>query len=230
MCCGAIRPRYIYGAMDSNDHICRLCGRDSVRVVGRAGPRRLLHCTDCDLVFVPECDHVGTAQERERYATHHNEPDNQSYLRYLGAIADHVCVRLRSGERVLDFGSGEHQVLTHVLRGRGVSCVAHDPMYGIGVAALDTLYDMVVACESLEHVRDLPGTLTRVRSSLAPGARVFVHTRLRPPHVAQVAGWYYVQDPTHINLFSRRALEHVATKLGLRVAECDGASVTVLGP
>ena len=165
-------------------------------------------------MFVPEEQWVSVAEERTRYGHHDNTAANAGYVRFLGEVADVVCGLTAPGAPVLDFGSGENQVLTDMLNGRGRRCRAYDPLYGLGGDALLEQYDAIVLCEVIEHLRDLRGELLRLGGCLRPGARVVVRTQCYPS-LAEIPSWWYARDITHLNFFAPRALEHAAGLLGL---------------
>ncbi len=174
-----------------------------------------MHCPRCGLVFVPGEFWLGEDAERARYAHHDNSPTNEGYVRFLGQVADVVAELGSSHARVLDFGSGENAVLADILRQRGFDCLAYDPLYGKGLAALRDRYDVVVLCEVIEHLRDLRDEILSLEKVLAPGGSVVVRTQCYPS-VAGVTSWWYARDATHLNFLSERTLEVAAGLCGLR--------------
>ncbi len=206
-----------------------MCGTQGSVSVAGVNPRGLLHCSTCELVFVPEQGHVSAEAERERYALHTNTPEDEGYVSFLATTADAVLSLPAQSPRVLDFGSGPNAVLTGLLRHRGVDCTPYDPLYGLGLGTRDETFDVVVLCEVLEHLRDLPAELGLLKRLVAPGGHVVVHTYLRPADPAQIGTWWYTLDPTHVNFFSVKSLEWFAAALGMRLVSCDGSELAVLG-
>jgi SAM-dependent methyltransferase len=166
-------------------------------------------------VFVPGEFWLSEDEERARYAHHDNSPSNAGYVRFLGQVADVVAGLETEKARVLDFGSGENAVLADILRRRGFDCAVYDPLYGMGRASLGDRYDVVVACEVIEHLRDLRGEMRTLKDCLAPGGRVVVRTQCYPS-VAEVASWWYARDATHLNFFAEPTLGFAAGLCGLR--------------
>lgn len=193
---------------------CKLCLAPDCEPAARSQGRDLLHCPACELVFVPEAEWVSLADERARYAHHHNTPANTGYVRFLGQVVDVVCALAGPGARVLDFGSGARAVLTELLRARGRDCVAHDPLYDLGKDALAENYDAIVLCEVIEHLRDLRGELARIARCVRPGGAVVVRTQ-RYPSLAELPAWWYARDVTHINFFAEKTLAVAASACGL---------------
>jgi SAM-dependent methyltransferase len=183
--------------------------------VGRNKHKEFVHCPNCGLVFVPREFWLSADEERARYAHHDNSPSNAGYVKFLGQVADVVAEIAPGGARVLDFGSGEHALLTEILRQRGFDCVAYDPLYDTGRSALLLRYDVVILCEVIEHLRDLRAEVLALKECLAPGGRIVVRTQCYPS-VAGVASWWYARDATHLNFFAEPTLNFAAGLCGLR--------------
>ena len=191
---------------------CALCGSIEVSPVATIKNRTLYRCSQCDLVFVPKAYHLSVAAERARYDLHDNTAENEGYVRFLSQVADITQEALASGGNVLDFGCGEHAVLATLLRSRGIPCSVFDPLYDYPQLPPAVHYDVVVLCEVIEHCRDLPSTIRQLDRLCSGGVTIVVRTQCRPPD-GDLSRWWYAQDMTHINLFSRRALEEVARRL-----------------
>jgi len=199
----------------SNPDTCKLCLATAITPAGRNKHREFFHCPACGLVFVPSKLWLSEDEERARYAHHDNSPSNEGYVKFLGQVAGVVAELARGQARVLDFGSGKNAVLADLLRQRGFGCVAYDPLYGKGQAALGNRYDVVVVCEVIEHLRDLRGELGKLEDCLSPGGNIVVRTQCYPS-VAEVATWWYARDATHLNFFAERTLGFAAGLCGLR--------------
>lgn len=192
-----------------------MCLASACVLAGRNKHRAFIHCPICGLVFVPREFWLNANEERARYAHHDNSPSNEGYVKFLGQVAD-VAVGLGTGPaRVLDFGSGENEVLAEILRLRGFDCVAYDPLYGTGRSALRDRYDVVVLCEVIEHLRDLRAEILSLKECLGPAGRIVVRTQCYPS-VAGVTSWWYARDATHLNFFAEQTLEFAAGLCGLR--------------
>lgn len=188
---------------------CKLCLANACVPVGRNKQREFVHCTQCDLVCVPPAYWLSVDDERTRYGHHDNAPTNRGYVDFLNEVVTVVADVASPGARILDFGAGENAVLTELLRQRGWQCTAYDPIYGIGQRAFSERYDVVVLCEVIEHLHNLRAELVRIAGCLAPLASVVVRTRCYPS-LAAIPTWWYARDPTHVNLFSQKALAYAA--------------------
>jgi 2-polyprenyl-3-methyl-5-hydroxy-6-metoxy-1,4-benzoquinol methylase len=179
------------------------------------------------LIFVPPEYHLSIDDEKKRYALHHNTPNDPEYVRYLAGVADAALrLPLPPRARVLDFGCGEHAVLAGILKRRGWECAACDPLYSIGGDALRRMWDLIVACEVLEHMRDLRAGLAALGRALAPGGRLVVRTELYAQESALLS-WWYAQDATHMNFFHASTAETIAGLVGGGVERSDGKNTLV---
>lgn len=198
-----------------NSASCKLCHASACVPAGRNKHREFVHCPECGLVFVPREFWLNADEERARYAHHDNSPSNAGYVEYLRQVADAVARLAVDKARVLDFGSGEQAVLAEILRQRGFDCVAYDPLYRKGQAALRDRYNIVVLCEVIEHLHDLRAEILSLKRCLGPRGRIVVRTQCYPS-VAEMTSWWYARDATHLNFFAERTLEYAAGLCGLR--------------
>jgi cyclopropane fatty-acyl-phospholipid synthase-like methyltransferase len=206
---------------------CILCGTEGTECFFADKRRSFLRCPNCDLVFVPREQLLSLADERARYDQHHNTECDQAYLSYVDScIAELHCLPL-AGARILDFGCGQHAVMTARLRGQGLDCTGYDPLYQLGTRALAETYDVIAAVEVVEHLRDLRHEFDRIANCLAPGGHLFLRTLLRAADIP-FATWWYKNDSTHVNFFSAVTMRFVARRWNLLCDVCDGRQITVL--
>jgi hypothetical protein len=204
---------------------CRLCLNDKCSLLHKDEQREYLLCPECGFVFVPENQHLSLDAEKARYALHENTADNADYISYLNDVADEIT-RMVSGSNpsILDFGCGEHAVLTRIFKSRGLACSAYDPLYAIGQDAFLKTYDTIVLCEVLEHLRDMPAEIARIRKALKKKGHVFIRTALYDDG-GLFADWWYKNDPAHISFFSKKTIQVFADKLGIKILYCKSPSI-----
>jgi hypothetical protein len=179
-------------------------------------------------VWVAAAEHLSPAAEQDRYARHHNAATDSGYVAYLSAVVDTVlAVAGPELGPTLDFGCGEHAVLTGLLRRRGIDCTPYDPLYGIGGDAPGRTYRTIVACEVVEHFRDPRAEFARLGRLLAPGGRLVIRTGLVTPAV-DLATWWYARDPTHIAFYRVETIDAAARSLGLQRTWTDRREYVVL--
>jgi hypothetical protein len=209
--------------------ICRLCSAPDCRLIHTDPRRGYFLCPDCGLIFVPAADHCSVPDEKARYDLHDNDDGQEGYRRYLGEMVDAVCQRIDPSARILDFGSGKNAVLISLFREKGYDCTAYDPLYSIGTDALSRRYDAIILCEVIEHLRDLPAEIERMRGLLAPGAALFIRTQFYPS-IDEFPRWWYKNDRTHINFFSRTSIDKAAAMMGLTATACEIADIFFCAP
>jgi SAM-dependent methyltransferase len=118
--------------------------------------------------------------------------------------------------RILDFGSGPEQVLADILTRRGVKCASHDPLYGISADKGGDRFDIIMACEVFEHLRDIQKEIRLISRLVKPGGFVYVHTQLYDD-VKEFSSWWYIKDLTHINFFCEKTMGKVGEMIGKKI-------------
>jgi SAM-dependent methyltransferase len=171
----------------------------------------------------------GLERASERYGEHHRaersrefvfaEPERRKlFSRYVGG----------PGRRVLDVGCRYGALTRSYLEGNEVvgvdvdrEALAEAAKLGIEThwadadAALpfaDATFDVVVAGELLEHIRDPAGLIDEAARVLRPGGRFVasVPNGFRLKHRLRfLAGREPEEDPTHLHLFSERAIRRM---------------------
>lgn len=145
--------------------------------------------------------------EQDRYALHDNTREHPGYLRFQNELVREVEAIRPRVNTILDFGCGEHAVLSQLLNEKVFTCVGYDPLYR--PMNLVGTYDLVILSEVIEHLRDIRAAVFQVHSNLAPAGKVLVRTRLYPS-ITSLTDWWYARDPTHINFFCINALAAAA--------------------
>lgn len=203
--------------MGVNGETCPLCAGHRVGAYHRDKLRPYLHCTRCQLVFVPAANHLSVTQEKAEYERHENSPDDQGYRNFLSRLAMPLLERLPKRAHGLDFGSGPGATLSVMLEERGHEVALYDPFYANDAAALETTYDFITASEVVEHLSAPGAELQRLWGLLRPGGILGLMTKRVRDQVA-FASWHYKADPTHISFFSRGSFEFLGTEWGAEPA------------
>ena len=208
---------------------CKLCRSSNVIPLGSNGTRTFLFCPVCELIFVPSGQWLSPEEEKARYANHENGADNPDYVRYLTDISHEIDRVPIMHPRILDFGSGPEYVLAQVLRKRGIDCEPYDPVYNLGEENLSSQFDIVVLCETIEHVRDVQKELNLLRRVCKPHGYIFIRTELYP-RKEDFLHWWYALDPTHINFFNSNAMNTMSNMIERYVFYANNKNVVILGP
>jgi SAM-dependent methyltransferase len=207
---------------------CNLCRSNDVRCVATKGKRSFYHCTQCQLVSVPVSQHLSMLEEKKRYAYHENFADNLDYVRYLTEISHEIERIPVKRPSILDFGSGQEYVLTRIFREKGFYCAPYDPLYNVGLDNLAVKYDIVVLCETIEHLRDLPEEIKLINRLCKHEGYVLIRTRFYSDKNS-MATWFYALDETHVNFFNDGSLEYVAGMLERKVIYSDHERTVIIG-
>lgn len=196
--------------------VCVLCSSSGCAVYCEDNIRTYFRCPACGLVFVPKEFHLDLEEEKRRYGKHTNYKNNKDYVEYLSTVADQALALPVQSPRVLDFGSGPEQVLADILTRRGVKCASHDPLYGIFADMGGEKFDIIVACEVFEHLRDIQKEIRLISRLLKPDGLVYVHTQLYDD-VKDFPSWWYIKDLTHINFFCEKTMQTMADMMGKKI-------------
>ncbi len=187
--------------------------------------RIFLHCSQCDLIFVPESHHLSPDQEVSRYKMHRNTLSNAGYVRmFLEKIAMvHLyCPEVKS---VLDYGCGPSPVLAELLKREGFSCDSYDP-YFFQVLP-EGSYDLVISTEVFEHLRDIRGELHKICKLIKQGGYLAIMTSLHGI-VSDFETWWYASDPTHICFFGASTFDWLAKEFGFEIIYRDYKNYIIL--
>jgi SAM-dependent methyltransferase len=130
--------------------------------------------------------------------------------------------------KVLDFGGGVGGFVRY-LNDHGIDAELHDDGYGLEFAAshgvkvrrnLDDvvdLYDVVVAVEVLEHIKDPDAALDTIHRVLKPSGLLLFTTRNLARYRGDIASWPYARHPeVHISFFTPDAFGRLANRHSLR--------------
>jgi len=196
---------------------CKVCGSEEITVYSRNKIREFLKCSRCELVFVPEQFYLTLEQERKRYDLHDNTIVNKGYKEFLEKVATVITDRFPADCTVMDFGSGANAVLGTILDKKGYCCESYDPLFNIQCSNAAILYDVIVVCEVIEHLRFPKDDLEFIKKRLKPHGTVIIRTQLYPD-AEKFQNWWYIQDLTHINFFSPKTIDFVASQLNRTVA------------
>lgn len=205
---------------------CRLCQSEKCVVFCSDTNREYLFCNTCGFVFVPKKSFLTKSNEKERYGLHDNSINNNGYVSYLETIAEELKRIPLSHPEVLDFGCGKEAVLTDVLKKRNIACHAYDPMYKQYQKIPDSIFDIVVICEVIEHVRDLTSEIKLLKRLIKPNGYLFIKTEFYSD-LKNFNKWWYTKDLTHINYFNRISMEKLSALIEKEVFYCNDKNVII---
>ena len=189
---------------------CPLCLTEKTLPFFQDPHRDYFHCFTCSLTFVPPKYFLSAEEEKARYDTHENDPDDPAYRKFLNRVFDPLHPLLAPSSCGLDFGSGPGPTLSVMFEEHGHSMQLYDAFYAPDLTALRQTYDFITATEVLEHLHYPGQELNRLWSCLKPGGYWGIMTKLTPSQ-DHFAKWYYKKDPTHVSFFSSSTFEWLAS-------------------
>ena len=190
---------------------CPLCNSNLTENFYRDSYRQYLKCSICDFVFVPKIYHLSEKDERARYDTHNNDPEDDRYRNFLSQLLNPLQERIPKNASGLDFGSGSGPTLSLMLEERGYSVDLYDKFYARNDAVFEKQYDFITASEVVEHLRQPLIELSRLMVLLKNNGVLAIMTQILTPQI-DFDKWYYKNDPSHIGFFSEKALNYLAKK------------------
>ncbi len=193
---------------------CPLCRHPAPAPLPDVGGRALLDCPGCGLIFAHPGTRLGASAERDRYATHENDPSDPRYRAFLDRLAGPLAARLPPGARGLDYGSGPGPTLSRMMTERGFPTADWDPFFAPDPAPLEAgPYDFVTATETVEHFFEPGFEFERLAGLLRPGGWLGIMTD-PVPEGGPPANWYYLRDPTHVSFYRERTFGWIAARFG----------------
>ena len=199
---------------------CPLCLTPDAALLHKGGKgsgfRDFLHCTECDLVFVPRSQMLDEEGQRERYLQHNNDVDDPGYREFLGKMYHALRPHIQAGARGLDYGAGPGPALQKMMKEDGFEAEVYDIYFHPDQSVLSATYDFVTCTETVEHFCDPRHEFENLGRLVRPGGWLGVMTGMLK-NWDDFPDWYYHRDPTHVNFFSRHTMLWVAASLGWQV-------------
>lgn len=202
-------------ASGADDAICPLCRRRAGRPFHRDHVRDYLRCAACTLVYVPARYHLSRSEEKQRYDTHRNSPEDTGYRRFLSRLFDPLVQLLSPGAQGLDYGSGPGPTLSVMFEEAGFRMEIYDPFYAPDSSVLGRRYDFVTCSETVEHFARPGEEFRRLVGVVRPGGWIGIMTQMLE-ETAGFADWYYIKDPTHVAFYSDETFRWLASHHRLR--------------
>ncbi len=191
------------------NHKCLLCESKNTGFIHYEHERGYWRCFECRLTFLPPQHHPDNLTERIRYEKHRNTFDDPGYSTFLNQIVECLAPRLVSNAHGLDYGSGPQPALARLFEARGLKMQVYDAFFAPDSATLNRTYSFAVSTETAEHFFEPLRDFKHLDSCLEPGAWLAVMTQLVESD-AQIPGWWYLGDFTHICFYRRETMAWIA--------------------
>ncbi len=205
---------------------CPLCLAVGAVLFHEGRCRPFYRCPGCALVFVPRAWHLSPEEEKRRYDHHRNDPADPGYRRFLDRLVRPLAARLQPGQRGIDFGCGPGPAVSRMMGEHGFSVADYDIFYANDPSLLEQGYDFLTCTEVVEHFRAPRGEWARFMALVRPGGWLGIMTQLLEPGV-DFSNWYYKNDETHVNFYSRETFLYLARRHALSPV-FEGSSVILL--
>lgn len=174
-------------------------------------------CTRCKFCFSTHLDAADLTQLYDDTYWKDQDPDwggRVTQTLRLVMLANDLVQRRPDEIEVLDFGCGMGTFVEACRRDLNLKAWGTDiilPRFGKDwfLPKVDRRFDIVVACEVMEHVATPVDTFRRMREMLKPGGALAFQTAQYDPPSTGRDWWYIGPDNGHISLYSRQALDHL---------------------
>ena len=94
---------------------CPLCQSKNHSLFHKDQNREYFRCSVCSYVFVPNQFHLSESEEKLRYDTHNNDPQDSRYRQFLSQLIEPLQELIPDQSIGLDFGSGPGPTLSLML-------------------------------------------------------------------------------------------------------------------
>ncbi len=206
--------------------ICPLCMDNEKKSIIRGMDARLYHlCEKCSLIFADSRHHMSPDDERKRYTMHQNKIDDEGYLAFLNQAIEPTLPYLAPGFRGLDYGCGPSQILSKLLKLKGISCENYDIFFA--KHDFNPPYNFIFSTECFEHFREPKTEITRICKLLEPRGILTVMTELWKTK-KEFSRWHYNKDTTHLSFYHKKTMDFICEKFGLEIIWQDNKRVFIL--
>jgi len=178
------------------------------------GFREYYRCEVCLLVFMNPNQHLPAEEEKERYDSHKNNPEDEDYVGFLNRLVKPLSEYLKPGGRGLDFGCGPGPTISAMLDKKGFSVADYDPIYFSNKKLIEEQYDFITATEVVEHLYKPREVFQLLDQLLKPNESYLgIMTQVLESEESFETWWYH-NDPTHVCFYQKETLEWLGDFMG----------------
>lgn len=191
---------------------CSLCQGDAIFFYAGAGGE-YFRCCRCRAIFLSPEFFLDEREEKARYETHNNDPQDIRYQKFVFPIVNGVLDSFSINQKGLDFGCGTGPVIKHLLQQKGFSVDLYDPFFRNNQSVFSKNYDFIVCCEVIEHFHQPAKEFSRLFELLNTGGRLFCMTDFYKDEL-DFENWYYKDDPTHVFFYHKQTIRFICENFG----------------
>jgi SAM-dependent methyltransferase len=213
---------------------CKICGAPSHEAFRIPASKQTGHpipdlpddctyyeCSGCGFCFSTLLDDVDQAGIYDETYWTGQDPDwygRVSETLRLVLLANQLAQRPPDSLEILDFGCGMGTFVETCRKNLQLDAWGTDlirPKFGVDffLPRVGRKFDIIVACEVMEHISAPVETFRAIRDMLKPGG-AFAFQTAEYDHISGRDWWYVGPDNGHISLYSRGALDSLYTQLG----------------
>lgn len=201
---------------NSFDNICPLCLKKNSKLFCKERFRNYYKCPSCYLLYVPSRYHLSPEEEKKRYDTHTNHPDDPAYRFFLNRLLKPLIHHLHKGDNGIDFGSGPGPTLSLMFSELGFHMSNYDPYYANYNQVLEEKYDFLTCTETMEHFCKPRDEWELCLKLVKKGGWIGIMTQFYSQEL-DFTHWYYKNDPTHVSFYSKETFRWLAKEYSLKL-------------
>jgi len=195
---------------------CPLCLTKGSTLFHKEQIRSYFQCPYCGLLYVPSCHHLSPAEEKKRYDTHTNHPDDPEYRAFLNRLVSPLLPYLSKGGKGIDYGSGPGPTLSLMFSELGFYMIDYDPFYANHIKVLEEEYDFLTCSETMEHFSNPKEEWELFLKLVKRGGWIGIMTQLYDREI-DFSQWYYKNDPTHVSFYSKETFHWLVEEYNLKL-------------
>ena len=189
--------------------MCPLCKSEKTGLFYSGNQRHYFRCSSCELIFLSQDCFLEPKDEKARYSTHRNSPDDIQYRNFLNRMIEPLIPFLRTRAVGLDYGCGPGPTVSVMLEEHDFVVFNYDPYFYPKKELLETTYDFVTCTEVVEHFyspgKDFESLFLLIKEEGTLG----IMTQLYDDSI-DFESWYYKNDETHVSFYTRKTFQHLA--------------------
>jgi hypothetical protein len=180
--------------------------------------RDFYQCENCELIFVDREQLISNSDERGRYDLHDNDIESDGYKYFLNRLVIPMQKLIPNKNSLgLDFGEGCNPILRGLFAEAGLKNMdGFDPFYNNDLDVFNRRYDFISCSEVLEHINNPSVDISRLITLLNVKGILGISTGLYGSQI-DFKSWYYINDITHINIFTDKTVQFLAKMFNLEV-------------